>query len=395
MASPVPEIRGMRTQTIDNEAVMMRGEYITRGELSLLMHQSSPSCSPQCSSSKLRNSSLSASWLSALSTLQGCHTERYDKFVGKYSSNEATPSWTPDKDPANISEFNYLLLSGAISQSTNLHSTIVRGLLRSHKFLDLAGDIPCDIVQTLESDADAAENFVSQLVQGQVPDLIKDLPEEIQGAFSDVLNIAETLPTEILGAAEAIVTDAANLFNDIENGNIVSDLEQIPGIVVSDITAGWGDFTSGLVDAWDEATDGIACFFGDCPTSVPSAGSCAAATTVASYISSAYPSYVPATTTVAVPASTLQPTQQPSTLNAQPTQQNAFPAVSSANPTSLTVQTTPTSIQISSTSATSVPAGNSAAPSQFSSDGSGTRLGSIQLVLVAILGTVGFLFSLL
>ena len=81
------------------------------------------------------------------------------------------------------------------------------------------------------------------------------------GAFSDVVNIALTLPTKILGAAEAAVTDAVHLFNDIGSGAIVGDLESLPGVVVSEVTAGWGEFTAGIVDDWNAVTHEVACFF--------------------------------------------------------------------------------------------------------------------------------------
>ena len=121
---------------------------------------------------------------------------------------------------------------------TDYHSTLLRGLLRSHKFLKEAGEIPCDVFQTLENDADAAKDFITQLEHSQVADLIADLPQEVVGSFNNFINIAIFLPTEILGAAESVVTDAANVFNDMEDGSIVSDLAKAPGIVISDITAG-------------------------------------------------------------------------------------------------------------------------------------------------------------
>ncbi|KAL8831725.1 MAG: hypothetical protein Q9191_000696 [Dirinaria sp. TL-2023a] len=179
-------------------------------------------------------------------------------------------------------------------QGPKNYLTIVRGLLRSKSFAQDASQIPCDVVNTLETDVDAAEDLVTQLQQGQVPDLIQDLPQEVIENVKDVINIAVSLPTEILDAAESVVTDAVNVFNDIEDGSIVSDLAQIPGIVVSDVTAGWADFTSGLVDAWDDATSDIACFFGDCPTSAATAGSCAPATTTAGDFTTIY---LPPTTT--------------------------------------------------------------------------------------------------
>ena len=190
--------------------------------------------------------------------------------------------------------------------------TLLRGLLRSKNFLDYASRIPCNIIQTLENDAEEAEKFVTQIQQGKVPDLITDLPDEVIGTFSDVINIAVTLPTALLGAAQSVVTDAAKLFNDIEDGTITDDLASVPGIVVSDVTAGWAGFTSGLVDAWDHATEGIGCFFGDCPTpTAPAGNSCAAATSSASTLTRT----IVLTTAAPIPQSS--PTTPTSTLRSE------------------------------------------------------------------------------
>lgn len=135
--------------------------------------------------------------------------------------------------------------------------TIIRGILRSHKIFDLAQNIPNSIIQTLENDADAAEKFITQIEHGQVPDLIKDLPQEIIDGFTDVLNILKTLPSEILNVAEAAVTDVVNVANEIENGTIISEIEKLPSEVASVVTQDWGEFTAGVVDGWNDFT----CFF--------------------------------------------------------------------------------------------------------------------------------------
>ena len=92
--------------------------------------------------------------------------------------------------------------------------------------------------------------------------------------FSDVVNIALTLPTEIKGAVEAAVTEAVRVFNDIESGDIIKDIENLPGVVVSEITAGWGRFTAELVDDWNAVTHEVACFLGGCATATPASGPC-------------------------------------------------------------------------------------------------------------------------
>ena len=165
------------------------------------------------------------------------------------------------------------------------HSNIVQGLLRSKKgnTLRYVNDIPCDIIQSLETDADAAMEFVEQLKAGQVPSIVQDLPQEAVQGFRDVINIAFSLPTEILDVAEAAASDAAKVFDDIEDGSIIQDIEHIPGIVLSDITSGWADFTNELTGAWDDVTSDIGCFFKDCPqpTALRSCPAAAAATTTA------------------------------------------------------------------------------------------------------------------
>ena len=114
-----------------------------------------------------------------------------------------------------------------------------------------------------------------------MPSIIKEIPDEVLHGFKDVINIALSLPSEILDAAEAAATDAANVFNDIEDGSIIKDIENLPGVVVSDVTKGWADFTDELTDAWGQFTSDVECFFGDCPkpSSVRSCRAAATATT--------------------------------------------------------------------------------------------------------------------
>ena len=170
------------------------------------------------------------------------------------------------------------------TSANTLNRTITQGLLRSNNIVQYASDIPCNIIQTLETDADQAQQFVQQIEAGQVPAIIQDLPSEVISAFSDILGIFVTLPTQLIGAAEAAITEAANLFNDIETGAIVSDIENIPGIVVSDVTSAWGDLTSGLEGDWTAATSAIACFFDSCPVTTSAADACGSSTAVESSI---------------------------------------------------------------------------------------------------------------
>ena len=358
----------------------------------------------------------SSSLLLASPVPQGCHTRIYVNSARRRWPVTAPSFLGPGKALTGICTSYPLQLSlGWQLPATDTYSTILRGLLRSHKFLKDASKIPCDIVQTLENDADAAKTFVTQLEQGHVPDLIADLPQEVIESFNDVVNIAASLPTEILDAAQSVVTDAVNVFNDIEDGSIVSDLAKIPGIVVSDITAGWGDFTSGLVEAWDDATSDIACFFGDCPTSTTAAGSCAMTTSTAGYHTT---SYVPATTTdgaggltyssayhaslseaVAQSASVAKlsqgnasvPTSAPKSEAARQTSPAARTPTRTAPFTRQATATPEKTVNSSSPAATNH-GGSSAVSAQSSLAGSGAGFQSVQIFSIAMFGALGLLF---
>ncbi|KAL9591685.1 MAG: hypothetical protein Q9179_007474, partial [Wetmoreana sp. 5 TL-2023] len=154
-------------------------------------------------------------------------------------------------DPARCQQVNICsppssLLTASVPKINNTFGNIICGFLRSDNVIRYISDIPCDIIQTLESDADQAKDFVNQLQQGHVPTLIENLAEEALGDFKNVIGIFVTLPSEIVGAAAAAVTDAAHIFNDIGHGTIISDIENLPGVRVSDVTSAWGDFTVGL-----------------------------------------------------------------------------------------------------------------------------------------------------
>lgn len=92
-----------------------------------------------------------------------------------------------------------------------------------------------------------------------------------------MIGIFESLPSEIkdvADAADTAVTDVAKVFDDIVSGNIVDDLESIPGVVVSEITSAWGDLTDGLEDGWEAATDFFGCLFKSCPHTTADAYTC-------------------------------------------------------------------------------------------------------------------------
>ena len=134
-------------------------------------------------------------------------------------------------------------------------------------------EIPCNDINTLTTDAEAAEQFVTQLEAGEVPTLITDLPQEAVHEFSDVLNILTSLPSEVINVAEAAVTDVVNIVDDIEDGQITAVIASLPSDVVHIVTAGWDDLTNGLTDAWNAFTHGFDCVILEkCPKTTPACG---------------------------------------------------------------------------------------------------------------------------
>ena len=122
----------------------------------------------------------------------------------------------------------------------------------------------------LEDDAGEAQKFFDDIGNGDVPTILEGLDDEIIGTFTDVAGIFGILPTKVLSAAEAGITDAANLFNGIESGAITS----YPDVIASGVTSAWGDFTSDLVDTCEAVGDAVACFFNDCPVAGDASISC-------------------------------------------------------------------------------------------------------------------------
>lgn len=271
------------------------------------------------------------------------------------------------------------------------HSTIIRGLLRSHNIIQDISKIPCDVINTLETDVDAAKNFVTELEQGRVPELIKDLPQEIIGTFHDLINIAASLPTEIFDAAQAVVTDVVHVFDDIENGSIVSDLERVPSIVVSDVTAGWGDFTHGVVGLWNGVTGDIACAFESCPTSTATTiGSCVMATSTAGNDTQ---SYTPAQTTPSIGSPTPIAAYSTSVFGGAAASggNNSSVEQTTTKPVSPTQKTTtsPWNTGNPSTTTLTKATGSSAAPAQSSLAGGSNESHNIAVWTMAILGALG------
>ena len=165
----------------------------------------------------------------------------------------------------------------------------MKGIFNSDKgnLVRNIADVPCDVVQNLESDADAAEQFVSQIQAGQVPSLITDLPEEAISEFGAIIGVA----TQVVDVAEAAVTDVVSIFDDIEDGNILDAVTDIPKDIINGITEGWNDLTSEVGHVWSDVT----CWIDDDCTTTSTAPPCgmpsAAATTTSPVASSSYVLY--------------------------------------------------------------------------------------------------------
>lgn len=140
----------------------------------------------------------------------------------------------------------------------------------------MAASIPCDIVNTLETNAEAAEQFVREVQAGQVPTIIENLPEEIVESFGSIINVALALPQSIWDTAVNVVDGVEGVFDSIADGSIVSELP-------AEIADAWEDVTAGFVDAWDAVTADIACLFDDCPEPTP--GGCASSAPASAYAS--------------------------------------------------------------------------------------------------------------
>lgn len=244
---------------------------------------------------------------------------------------------------------------------------IVQALFRSNHIVNLLSDIPCNVILTLENDAEEAKNFIDELENGKVPTIIKDLPKEVIGAFSDVVGMFASLPTQIIDDAKAVVTDAVNIFNDIESGAIVSDLEKVPGIIVSDVTRDWGDIVHAAT-----------CIFVKCPVATTAAHTCGSTQAITAQTS--FPSSLPSR------SSTIHPTSPPLSNIPSPTQTRPK---TSSSPVQLSESTSGSSL---------TPAINAAG--DFKTDRAILRLNIFQLNIFQLfwflgLGSLGVIFLLL
>ena len=134
-------------------------------------------------------------------------------------------------------------------------------------------EIPCNDINTLWTDAEAAKQFVQQLEAGQVPTLITNLPQEAVNEFSSVINILLTLPDEVINVASAAASDVVQIADDIEDGHITAVIACLPSDVVHIVTEGWDDLTDGLTDAWNGLTNGFDCvILNKCPKTTDTCG---------------------------------------------------------------------------------------------------------------------------
>ena len=248
------------------------------------------------------------------------------------------------------------------------HSNIVNSLFRSKggSLVRHIADIPCSVIQNLGSDANEAEQFVSQIEAGQVPSAITNLPDDVVSEFSNILNIVTGLPDAVVNVAEAAVTDVVSIVNDIEDGSITALVDGIPSEVIGAITNGWDDLTSAVGSVAGDVTNFVKCdILGDCPASTSSASdgagdqSCAApaAASASTTPAGAAPSVTPQ------PAASTTPAGAAPTVTPQPAASTSAAAMSSSQASYTSSSYTSSSAAASSTQSVS---NTPAAPSTLS-----------------------------
>ena len=145
-------------------------------------------------------------------------------------------------------------------------SDIFRGITRSGRFAHLATDIPQDIISGLENDEAEAGQFICQILKGDTPDAIKNLPEEtwdeIKGDYASLTDFVISLPTVV-----------PEVLNDIEQGgtvvvSIITELIQNPGGALTVLLDGaetvFDDVIGDIKTVAGEIVSGIECLFEDC-----------------------------------------------------------------------------------------------------------------------------------
>lgn len=99
--------------------------------------------------------------------------------------------------------------------------------------------MPCDTRFTLENNGDEAEHFVKQIIDDdQVPSIIRSMPPEFRSAFTKIIHAAYNLQEHSRGIAQASISSAVSFFDDFENGNLRSDINQRITSVFAEIGAG-------------------------------------------------------------------------------------------------------------------------------------------------------------
>ena len=132
-------------------------------------------------------------------------------------------------------------------------SNILKGLLEAQDFASFAASVPCDIVNELETNVEAADQFIEEIQAGEVPTIIKDLPEEVVGAFQSILGVALQLPGAIWDTATDLVDGAEDVFDDLTgagDGSIVDDIGALPGVAATEAAELWDGVADGFVEGW-------------------------------------------------------------------------------------------------------------------------------------------------
>lgn len=82
-----------------------------------------------------------------------------------------------------------------------------------------------------------------------MPSIIANLPEEVVSDLADTVDVATSIIGDVAGAA---VTDVVSIFDAIEDGSIVSEIEGIPTDIINGITNGWNGFTDEIKTGYSD-----------------------------------------------------------------------------------------------------------------------------------------------
>lgn len=99
--------------------------------------------------------------------------------------------------------------------------------------------MPCDTRFELENDGEKAEHFVKKIIDDdEVPSIYHNMSPELQSALIKIIHAAYSLPETSRGNARSSISSAVSFFNDFENGNLRSDINQPITSVFAEISAG-------------------------------------------------------------------------------------------------------------------------------------------------------------